>query len=638
MLPGICCRVCVLSLAVAVAGFAQEVPVTVTQDATHYILSNGILTAKINRQSGDLNSLVYKGIETMGVGGHAGGYWSHDTSRGARSEAITIDPKTNDGQRAEIAIKGVSGGNLMGSGPGGSTIADIEIRYALERGASGLYTYSIFHHKADYPATSVGEARFCAKLNDGVFDWMTVDANRNMEAITAYDWNHGTVMNMKEARLMTSGRYKGQVEHKYDYTAVQFEIPAWGWSSTRQRVGLWFVNPTIEYLSGGPTKLELCAHRDATFGTDPNAPAPPCLLNYWRGSHYGSTSLSVADREAWTKVIGPFMIYCNAGGDANALWKDALATAAQEAQKWPYPWVQGVDYPHKEQRGAVSGQLLLKDLPGARMSRLLVGLAHPDYPEAGGRGRVVDWQYDAKYYQFWVRGDEQGRFTIPNIRPGVYTLHAIADGVLGEYAKTEITVEPGKTLDLGQLIWTPVRYGRQLWDIGIPDRTAGEFLHGDHYWQWGLYNRYPKDFPNDVNFIIGKSDYRKDWNLMQVPRAHDDTGAGQGDAATWSVTFNLADAPRGKATLRLGIAGAELRSLALTMNDQPVGTVTGLINNSAIHRDSIRGYWQERTVPFDASLMKSGVNVLKLTVPAGPVASGIVYDYLRLELNENDRP
>ena len=38
-----------------------------------------------------------------------------------------------------------------------------------------------------------------------------------------------------------------------------------------------------------------------------------------------------------------------------------------------------------------------------------------------------------------------------------------------------------------------------------------------------------------MNFIIGKSDYHKDWNLMQVPRAKDDTGRGEGDATTWRV-------------------------------------------------------------------------------------------------------
>ena len=134
--------------------------------------------------------------------------------------------------------------------------------------------------------------------------------------------------------------------------------------------------------------------------------------------------------------------------------------------------------------------------------------------------------------------------------------------------------------------------------------------------------------------MVGKSDYRKDWNLMQVPHAQDDSGRSRGTATTWSVTFNLNNPPRGKATLRLAFAGTEARTLAITINDQTAGTVTDLPNTSVIHRDSDRGYWRERDDTFDASLLKSGANVLKLTVPAGNVTAGIEYDYLRLEAGE----
>jgi len=102
------------------------------------------------------------------------GYWSHAPAGRNTANTITIDPKSNTGDRAEVSVKVVSGGQPVGSGPGGSAVADVEIRYALGRGDCGLYTYSVFDHKPDYPATSVGEARFCAKLNDAVFDWMTV--------------------------------------------------------------------------------------------------------------------------------------------------------------------------------------------------------------------------------------------------------------------------------------------------------------------------------------------------------------------------------------------------------------------------------------------------------------------------------
>jgi rhamnogalacturonan endolyase len=702
--------------------------VTVTEDDSSFTLDNGIVAARVAKQSGDLVSLKYRGLEMLDTAAQRQpAYWSHNTSRGRQITRITIDPKANHGERGEVSIKGITGGNPRGGGPGGNVAADVEIRYALGRGDSGVYTYSIFSHPTNYPATSVGEARFCAKLNDCLFDWMTMDTNRNMEMITAYDWNHGMEMNMKEARRMNTGIYQGQVEHKYDYSANQFDVRAWGWISSAQHIGLWFVNPSVEYLSGGPTKFELSAHRDATFTDSLDAPAPPTLLNYWRSSHYGGALCNIAATDAWTKVIGPFMIYCNSGANRNALWQDALHQAKREAKAWPYNWVSGVDYPHKNQRGVATGRIIVHDpqAPGLVVSNLLVGLTTPDYfpptvprgrggfggfgpggggeddtnnigsfPGSFGRGtnegfegdfanrfgrfgtnsngsftngfggsgtnrfrgwggrfgrggfggpgffqgpRMVDWQNDAKYYEFWVRGDAKGRFTIPNIRPGNYTLHAIADGVLGDFSLSNVTVTADQTLDLGKLNWQPIRYGRQLWDIGIPSRNASEFFKGNDYYHWGWYLNYARLFPNDINYVIGQSDFHKDWFFEQVPHNEDpqnDNGRGRGRATTWTVTFDLPDAPRGRAILRLAICGVGTRNLAASVNGQSIGSVTNLIYNATIDRDSIGGYWCERDVAYDASLMKAGENTLALTVPAGTLTSGIMYDYLRLELDE----
>jgi len=603
-------------------------PVIVTDDGTAFTLTNGIVTTKIDKHSASLLTLQYKEHELLGPMG-IDGFWALPASNmefGSKREAsVILDPKSNHGDRAIVSVR------FSYDGDPKSVPADIEIRYSLGRGDSALYLEEILHHRPEYPRLTYPVGRFVIKLNDDIFDWMTVDARRSLQMITAYDWDRGTVMNMKEARLMNSGVMKGQVEHKYDYSAIQFDTPAYGWSSTRDKIGIWLVNPSNEYMSGGATKLELIAHRDATFTDSLTAPAPATILNVWKGPHYGGTNADVEQGEDWSKTIGPFLLYCNSGETHDAAWKDALARAAKEQSAWVYDWAVDSQYPSKKDRGTVSGKIVLDDSL-SKMSNLLVGLAHADYT---ANGKTIDWQHDGKYYQFWVHGSSDGKFTIDNIRPGTYTLHAFADGVLGEYAKTDIDVEPGKAVDLGTLTWKPARYGRQLWEIGVPDRTAAEFLHGDHYYQWGLYNQYPKDFPNDVNFTIGKSDYRKDWNIMQVPRAHDDTGKGRGDETTWTVSFDLAKAPAGKATLRLSFAGTEAKTLMLKMNDQQIGVLTDLPNTSVIHRDSDRGFWQEKAVSFDASVMKQGTNVLKLIVPAGSVMSGIEYDYLRLELDEN---
>ena len=116
------------------------------------------------------------------------------------------------------------------------------------------------------------------------------------------------------------------------------------------------------------------------------------------------------------------------------------------------------------------------------------------------------------------------------------------------------------------------------------------------------------------------------------------TGTGRGDGTTWAVIFNLTNAPHGKATLRLALCGIGTRSLWGDMNGQSIGTLNNLTYNATINRDGISGLWSERDLVFDAALMKAGTNTLELTIPPGSLTSGIIYDYLRLELDETASP
>ncbi len=622
---------------------------TLTEDSSAYTLANGIVTARIDKKSGDLLSMKFKGTEMLATivgtdglpdttidkpganmrgGGHRYtdhqyGFWSHDTDGPNTIDKITIDPKSNGGERAEVSIKGISGGKPMGAGPGGSFISDVEIRYALERDKPGLYTYSIFEHQPDYPASSLGEARFCTKLAD-FFDWMSVGPKYNKPYPKAQPGEH---------------------EDKYDFTADQFENPAFGWSSTTKGLGFWFLNPSVEYLSGGPTKVEFLGHRDT------NDVQAPTVLNYWRSSHYGGAVVDVAAGEHWIKTIGPFLLYVNAGKAPMDMYNDAVAEAKKETQRWPYAWVGTGDYPRQSDRTAVSGRIVLTDpqAKDAKMSRLRVGLAAPAYTihpagrnGAPGTPRTIDWQTDAKHYEFWAFADNSGKFRLNAVRPGNYTLHAFADGVLGELAKADITVSAGKPLDLGTIDWTPERHGKQIWEIGYPNRTGAEFAKGDDYAHDGMFLVYAKMFPNDVNYVVGKSDYRKDWFFEQVPHSTDpenkpagyNAGTKPGRATPWTISFDLAQAPKGKAHLRIALASTSTRQLDVVVNDQPAGTVEHLVVDGAIARNGIIGVWSEKDFVFDASSLKAGTNTMKLIVPAGSMTSGMIYDYLRLEIDE----
>jgi rhamnogalacturonan endolyase len=651
----------------AVAKPNVNAPVTITDNGSTWTMDNGLVKITVMKNNSNLQALVFHGVAIVS----RSNYWER-TPSGRVTPSVTIDPAKNGGQRGEVAVKGVN------------SPMDIEVRYTLERGVSGFYTYAQYTHPASYPNGSFGENRFILQMNP-TFNWLSVDKDRNQLMISNQD--RGTVIHAKEQTIIASGNYKNSVEHKYTYCGIMYRLPAYGWSSTKDHVGVYFINPTTEYIGGGAEKMDLVCHMGAT------------LLDYWTSGHYaGGAGCSVPAGQDWKKVVGPIFVYFNAlqnptnptqaelatlaatqgnptvpktwHDNAFALWYDALDKAKEIRAAWPFDWVNGVDYPHKEGRSNVTGQFVLNDPQAAttKLPGLTVGLAHPDYNGTGGsfaarsgNGSLVKWPHDGNYYQFWNDGAEDGTFTITNVRPGTYTMHAFADGVLGEFERKNITVTAGQKLDLGKIEWKPVRYGKQVWEIGYPNRNGSEFFKGDEYWLWGWCVRYPLLFPNDITYTVGKSDWHKDWFFEQVPHgtstawlnpeAKDPanqrfgwvkaaTGGedmwrtiGRGRATTWTIKFNMEKAPQGKATLRVALGGADSTNLAVAVNGKTVGSIRPVSTN-ALRYNTDRGVWHEYAQPFDAALLKAGENQMQLTVPAGELTSGVCYDYLRLELDE----
>jgi rhamnogalacturonan endolyase len=80
------------------------------------------------------------------------------------------------------------------------------------------------------------------------------------------------------------------------------------------------------------------------------------------------------------------------------------------------------------------------------------------------------------------------------------------------------------------------------------------------------------------------------------------------------------------------------------VNGQSAGAIGGggdsdnalLRNTDAIRYNTDKGLWQERTLKFHGALLKRGENVMTFTVPAGDLQSGVVWDYLRLELDRKN--
>jgi rhamnogalacturonan endolyase len=615
-------------------GSAQQTPPTrpaaaveLTEDETSYALSNGTLSIRVSKQSGDLISMRYKGRETLtDRSGHPFVYWSHDVKGGQSIETrITIDPSTNNGERAEVSVKGISGGKPMGFGPGappeGDVAVDIDIRYSLARDDSAVYAYCIFEHQPGYPAGDFTEARLAAKL-DSAFTHIHVDPLRS-----------------GKYPLLPEFPADPQGADKYIYATTQFDHRAYGATNPQDKLGWWMLIPSPEYLSAGPNQPDFLAHGNIV------------VFCYWRSSHYGHAQVILEQDEPWRKVIGPIVMYVNEAETPEAMWEDAKARLKREEAAWPYAWVQGGDYAHKADRAAVTGRVVLRDpaapVEGLLPGRLTVGLTKTPYTvKQGEQTREIDWQHDAKHYQYWVRSDDRtGGFTIPNVPPGQYNLHAFAEGILGELFKADVEVSSGGAVDLGEIDWTPVRAGRTVWEIGRPDRDAMEFAGTDTFWHPGAPLRYVKQFPQGehIRFTVGESDASKEWFYAHMPFVDDPAAqirpfrgvSGKTKPSSRTVVFNLDTVPAGQATLRIAVTGSGGSPvLGVKVNDASIEPMDFGANDGAIVRHQTRGDYRDRARSFDASLLRQGENTITLTVDAPDPSSGVIYDCLRLELAE----
>ena len=582
--------------------------VTVRDSGSSVHLDNGVISVTIIKSSAMIKSLIYQGREmtTEGI------YYSMDGGADySNPDACVYSAKVANPEIADLAFHSRWTGNR-------TQAFDIEIHYVLRKGQAGLYTYAVLDHPAAYPATSVGEWRIAWKLSSDFFEKLFVDSLRNTVMPSSADMAKGKVMPIKEATWLTTGPRAGTYECKYNYNAEYYALGAYGHASDVHKMGAWMVMGGRDYLNDGPTKQDLTAH----YGL---------LLHHFNRNHYDASAIRADAGESWRKIYGPLLLYFNAAdGGADSCWADAKARAVLEEKAWPYAWLTGdTGYAPESLRGSVQGTLSLRDAesPAKQAANAWVGLAGP---ASGG-----NWQFDGKAYQYWARTDGLGRFDIRHVRAGTYSLYGFADGETGEFMRTGIKVDAGKAEALGELAWKPMRQGPLLWEIGTPNRSAREFRHGQDYFHAYLWESFPGEFKNPLEYFVGKSDWKRDWNYAHT--SYDSAGVPR--PWKWRIHFTLEkELPPGQARLQLAIAGANRSAVQVFVNDEnaPWATAPMVYNaGNSLWRQAIHDKYFIDTVLIPTSKFHPGENILTL-VATGTTASGsvVMYDYLRLEGTE----
>ncbi len=604
--------------------------VTVTSTSTTITLKNGIVSVTINKASAMVTNYTFNNTNLL-AGGYRGGqlYWSSMSPGGGVCE-LTADPSTNGGNYAEVRFRKIWKGDSL------SVPLDLDVYYSLPRGTQGLYATAILTHQNNYPSANTGEWRMAGYVG-ATFNWLSVDSLRNKQipyynggdSSTSVPWGGAP----KEVTRWLSGIYANKYECKYDYSADFGTTDVWGWSSTTKNLGIWITAPSKEYYNGGPMKRELTCH------------VGPTILNMLNGGHYGMGDSYVGDSGVYSqKVYGPFLIYCNsvpAGTPQawKALWEDAKAQAKAEQNAWPFTWFTNPAYKHDSSRGVVKGHLVINDTnPNISAANNWVGLSRSQTGVP-----VKEFQLFGTPYEFWAKTDSAGYFIIPHvIADSGYNFYAFGPGCAGQLTKASfVKMNAGDTLNLGDVIWTPDRIAPTVWEIGIPDRNATEFFHGNDWFtsntypdsNWAIFMNYPREFPNDVNYTIGSSNWTKDWNFVQnYDNRYYKT------APVWKVNFNLTNAPTGSnASLYVAVAAANSAGFIVFVNGNRITkatTGTYFPNYSdAMIRKGIHGAFGDVRLTFPAKYLKAGNNqiTLSLRITGGGTDGDIMYDYLRLE-------
>ncbi|WP_460593143.1 polysaccharide lyase family protein [Frateuria aurantia] len=488
----------------------------------------------------------------------------------------------------------------------------VDYHYVLLQGQHGYYVYAVVHHSAQAPAVTFYQHRFVIKT--------VMDGSFTQWALGPHDFidlpDSQVVQKLSDATFKLAD---GRIKTKYMNSIYWSQTPLYGYVGPHQ--GLWMLEASPEYHNGGPAKQGQAVHDNT-------------MLRVLQSVHFGASAVELAAGEVWSKVYGPFMIYANRADGPAALWADAERQLQEQRVLWPYRWVDDPAYRHR--RVSVSGHVELGSSPAANA---WVILSDPGVP----------WSAQTKGYAFWTRTDSHGDYRLAHVIPGNYQLSVSGADQPHDMVRPDVDIpDSGTTLQLPDIHWTPEDHGRTLWQIGRFDRSAAEFHDGDDARQFQMYTRYPAAFPKDVDYHVGQSTPRRDWNYAQwsIYSQHPE----------WRIEFELPQRPAGTATLTLGFASAQpahgkLTDLRVRINGTEVAAIHLPKTGTAGYRGGVQDSpYHVQDIRFPASLLLAGHNLITLAhadavsfasfqqANAGkgehtPSPGQVMYDALRLQID-----
>jgi rhamnogalacturonan endolyase len=544
-----------------------------TENPSRLTISNDRLFASVQKSSGAIDQLTLDGQDLLGTR-------SGNTGIGPYLDCYCTPSGAYTPGRIAPVYKLLQGTDVSNTTWGGIVMSEtypptgqiLEQYWFLRDGETGLHTFSrlVYHNSTTPFLRNLQEFRTLFRPNTPL--WTNLSTNAIQYAPLPRPnpaaGGVGEFTTVQDATWFLPNRSDPYVIQESDYFTKYTFSDIWrdhlvhglfadgSKSQDGSTYGAWVVMNTRDTYFNGPKNSDLVVDG--------------ILYNYIVSNHHGNGTPNITD--GFDRTFGPQYHHFNKGVAGTTL-EDSRQDALQYAYpEWNADFYDSIakhlpNYVPTSGRGSWKGNMKLPQ-----------GAQKPVAVLAQNKVDFQDNVLDTKAYQYWADIDATtGSVQIPRVKAGTYRLTVFANGVFGQFTQDNIVVRAGKTTSTKSR-WKAESAGTELWRIGTPDRSSGEYRHGyardpthplhpeEYRIYWAAYD-YPTDFPEGVHFKVGESDTATDLNYVHwsvfggyANSVRPEPYYGNGDVNNWTISFDTTkhDLQRKtKATFTVQLAGAK---------------------------------------------------------------------------------
>ena len=350
-------------------------------------------------------------------------------------------------------------------------------------------------------------------------DWICVDEKRHWQMPDPADYATAERTGIKEIVKLTQGVRAGQYDCRSDFNASYYDIGCWGHAFPKNKLGTWMVCGGYDFFNDGPTKQDL------------NAAAGINHIHFGM-NHYNGSNAHIAAGEKWSKIYGPYLLYCNSADSIETMWNDCPGarekgkissgpmpgSLACRSIRWlPHAGRSMGNWPSR----MPSSHSSLPPMPGSdllNLSRTAIGSLNRNVTSTGhgptpralspARGMCASKFHPLRLHDRCRRRILEGR---------------------GDCSRG-----PNHVHGKPRLERAAQRQQNRLGDRHPRPQCAGVRQRKQLFHGYG-WDAFPKQFSNPLEFTIGKSDWAKDWNYAQTGYGAESCSRGNGESIFISI-------------------------------------------------------------------------------------------------------